>query len=360
MNHGAKEFELMLEDMRAVDEMFVPSSYWRQYHGPSVDFIREHGINDFRSGRFPQWSAIFAFVNPYVRRVEELLAQLSSSPPRPIDAELARTLKSMVALADRQNEQATWLCLEWCRGKDSLGLMSRISDSGVGSPSIAIRDDGRLYTLPFLRYCAYYLHLHSRLSMQENMHVLEIGGGYGGLCEVFLKAHPRARYVNVDLPVQTYLAQQYLSEVFQNRVIPYSETRTLDVIDINGAPPGSIVTLCPWQLPRVRGEFDLLVNTASFQEMSQPQVKMYADEITRLNTKYVFIVAIMQGIRSHATEEGFPFEPNPVTRQHYLTFFSEYDLQEETWPDFLPAIAKANRISGSLLFRHRRCSPRAG
>lgn len=353
VKNSQQELALMLEDMRSVDPVFAPSSYWKEYHGPSLDFIAQNGIKDFRSGRMRQWSAFSAFVNPYVQEVEDLLAKLSQETPRNVDSEVVRMLKKLTSLCDRQYEQAAWLCLEWCRKQDRSGVIDRMGDSGLGNPSFAIQDGGHLYTIPFLRYCAYYLHLQARMPIRENMNILEIGGGYGGLCEVFAKAQPSAKYIYIDLPVQTYLAQQYLSEVFPGRVLPYSVTRSMDQIDLTKIPPGTLITLCPWQLPKLRGNFDLLLNTSSFQEMSQQQVSLYAEYVTALQTNYVFIIALMQGIRSQPTPEGHPFEPNPVKREHYLSFFNSYEIANEDWPDFLPLISKANRSWGSLLLKRR-------
>ena len=343
--------------MQRADPVFCASSYWRQYQGPSLEFIAQHGIQGFRSGKFPQWSSIFAVQNPYVNRAEVVIAKLTSQNPRPVDSEVTQLLGHLVSLADRQYIQATWLCLHYCKQFDTAGIMNRISDAGIGEPSLSIVDAGRTYTLPFLRYCAYYLHLHARLAFYDTMNVLEVGGGYGGLCEVFRKASPNIRYVNVDLPVQTYLAQQYLSAVFPERVIPYSVTRAMQSIELSSLPAGSILTLCPWQLQKVRAEFEILLNTASFQEMSREQVKLYADFTSSFRTKYAFIVAIMEGIRSQPSREGYPYEPNPVKREHYLQFFNDYTVLEEGWPDFLPATSEANRICGSLLLRHRTLTP---
>jgi len=47
----------------------------------------------------------------------------------------------------------------------------------------------------------------------ENLHIVEIGGGYGGLCKILSDLHPFASYTIVDLPENLELSKRYLEKL---------------------------------------------------------------------------------------------------------------------------------------------------
>jgi hypothetical protein len=85
--------------------------------------------------------------------------------------------------------------------------------------------------------------------------VLELGGGYGGLGELLLKADARIVYVDVDIPPVAAVATFYLEKVFGvGSVLTYEITREMDIIDIEQISSNCMcAVLCPWQLATSTG-----------------------------------------------------------------------------------------------------------
>jgi phospholipid N-methyltransferase len=88
--------------------------------------------------------------------------------------------------------------------------------------------------------------------------VLEIGAGYGGLARIFKTLHPEIEYTIVDLPESIYFSGHFL-ELNDIKDIRYIESE--DINHLTGM------------------EFDLVINTFSFQEMPFNTILRYIDFI---------------------------------------------------------------------------------
>ena len=93
--------------------------------------------------------------------------------------------------------------------------------------------------------------------------MLEIGGGYGALCEVVqqVRPGPGGYFVEVDIPPMSYISTQYLKALFPGRVVDYRdalEMTTITSSDLNG----KILVIPPWLLERLDIELDLFWNSA--------------------------------------------------------------------------------------------------
>jgi len=146
---------------------------------------------------------------------------------------------------------------------------SDIKDNLVGNP--CYYKLGRTNITDFaIRMCFYSKYLKKEFSNIGN--VLEIGGGFGGLCQELLSSPELniKKYVLVDLPESLALTYYYLmnSQCKKDRFI----------------------ILPPWELAKTDNSFDLLVNTMSFQHMSKENINYYFSEIERLNIKNLFLV----------------------------------------------------------------------
>ena len=112
-----------------------------------------------------------------------------------------------------------------------------------------------------------------------------------------LKARKDALYVNIDIPPVAAVSSWYLSRVFgTDAVMTYEKTRDLESIDIDKLPAGvRALVLCPWQLPRLTGSFDLFINFVSFQEMEPHVVKNYIDLVQPLTRQFVLLRNSVKG-----------------------------------------------------------------
>jgi len=96
--------------------------------------------------------------------------------------------------------------------------------------------------------------------LQPGARILEIGGGYGGLAYFLRRAIGDIEYTIVDLPESLVYSSIYLSASFEAgfRFVPNYRFR-----EISG------------------DRFDLVINTLSMSEMSEPQVRAYCADLTK-------------------------------------------------------------------------------
>lgn len=205
--------------------------------------------------------------------------------------------------------------------------LQNFSESLIGNPLGAFQFDGRIYTSTSLNYLRALVFLKKSVDTSLIHRVMEIGGGYGSLGEILLKVQPQDFfYVNIDIPPLAAVSTYYLQSIFgKESILDYSQSVHMDSIDIEKIRKnyrGAV--LCPWQLPKVKGNFDLAVNFISFQEMEPEIVKNYAEYIDSLTTHYVLLRNSRYG--KPLSEEGQLGVMQSTTREHYLEFFSPFQL----------------------------------
>jgi putative sugar O-methyltransferase len=168
--------------------------------------------------------------------------------------------------------------------------LDRVSESNIGGGE-RFSFDGKSYSHSMLNYLRALNLLKRAAPGVRPQSCLEIGGGYGTLGEILLKAEPNAVYVNVDIPPVAAVSTWYLAEVFgRDKVLAYPDSRTMDEIDLE-ALKGKYraVVLCPWQLPKLKGRFDLFANFMSFQEMEPDVVANYISHVQPLTSGHALI-----------------------------------------------------------------------
>ncbi|OGK10585.1 hypothetical protein A2767_06730 [Candidatus Roizmanbacteria bacterium RIFCSPHIGHO2_01_FULL_35_10] len=124
----------------------------------------------------------------------------------------------------------------------------------------------------------YFHGVIQRFQAMENPVILEIGSGYGAMAYFLKKLIPRARYYMVDLPGSLVFAAIYLGITMPQYV-------NVDDSVYNGEKPtekGEMFTFIPSsKINEIETDFDLVINTGSFGEMTQKQVEDYADFIEK-------------------------------------------------------------------------------
>ncbi len=206
--------------------------------------------------------------------------------------------------------------------------LKQVSESPLGEPSQHFCFDGRHYSRSFLNYLRGLVFLKKMAETRSVRTVLEIGGGYGTLGEILMKSDAdRHFYVDIDVPPLAYVATRYLEELLgPENVAAYDRTKDWDTIEISAlADTYQAAVLCPWQLPRIRGTFDLFVNFISFQEMEPEVVENYARYVNRHVGKYLLLRNQRHG-KKLARKPGEVGVFSPVTREHYLKYFSPFEL----------------------------------
>lgn len=111
--------------------------------------------------------------------------------------------------------------------------------------------------------------------------VLEIGGGYGGLClEVMRRAHfKKFQYINCDLPETLYMAYFFLK-----KALPRSTTIGWALEKM----PNADVVLVPTQKKQLIKKVDLIFNANSLSEMGKSTVWEYMDLLHKLKPTFFY------------------------------------------------------------------------
>ena len=145
--------------------------------------------------------------------------------------------------------------------------------SGIGYP----HEDG-LVSWDVLRYMSVIRDLLDAkvLNEQDSLKVVEIGGGYGGLCRAVATFNPHVRYNIIDLEETLFFSKLYL-----DRTLPDYDVRLIrHVSDLQFSDRR--IHLIPQHLAdELESEFDLAVNHQSIQEMQVAQIERYLDFISR-------------------------------------------------------------------------------
>lgn len=149
------------------------------------------------------------------------------------------------------------------------------AESEMSFPETVTALNGRLVSSPLYNHI---IHTMRCLSFQTPMRILEIGGGYGAPGRVWMKngIHRPSLYVDVDFPESLFYAEVYLRTTMPDTPLVY--------LDDEREVPEVGIVLCPIArfAKLLEGiDIDLVVNTGSMQEMSEPYVQFYMDAIER-------------------------------------------------------------------------------
>ncbi|MBL7070829.1 MAG: putative sugar O-methyltransferase [Candidatus Omnitrophica bacterium] len=173
---------------------------------------------------------------------------------------------------------------------------------------------------------------------------------------MLLKAHPHLNICVIDIPPQLYVTEQYLSACFKGQVCGYRALRGMNKIGRDIFDKYSIVALAPWQLDYIDGvSFDLFWNSASFQEMEPPVVENYAKYIQKMVSKWLYLRNQPDG---SSIVEGRKKNVEAQTRmEHYVKFFSDFELVDRSPSKVIPNIASGERYD-NMIFRRK--APKGG
>ena len=149
--------------------------------------------------------------------------------------------------------------------------------------------------------------------------VMEIGGGYGGLAGELLRRSNIRQYLLVELPDAMPLAYFYLKASFDCPIqVLYQPGETVD-------PDARIVILAPWKLADVSDGIDLLVNTMSFQHMTEENIKYYFAEVGRLAPEWMYLVnRELPSENSYVRISDYPIPDSYATVHHEPWLFSHH------------------------------------
>ncbi|WP_161626822.1 putative sugar O-methyltransferase [Desulfospira joergensenii] len=285
--------DVMLSDLKAAPKIYQPTNFWSSLLAQVITNIRQFGIESFRK------EDVRTHFVPHYRKEEEQYFVSAMDDYR-------------IFLAADQDVEPR---------------LSHISESKVGNPTQHYLFGKNWYSRSMLNYLRGLTFLKKNVDTSSIRRVLEIGGGYGTLGEVFLKSNfERYCYIDIDIPPTAYIATRYLQEVFGKRhTLEYSLTRGNERIEIDEIEKSyKSAVLMPWQIPCLRGKVDLFVNFFSFQEMEPAVVENYAKFVDKCRPDYL-LLRNQRGGQKLAEKPGKVGVIKQTTREDYIRFFPNYE-----------------------------------
>jgi len=126
------------------------------------------------------------------------------------------------------------------------------------------KKDGN-FSASTLRYIANLSQIISAFGDLSGSNIVEIGGGYGGLCKIIQDRFQVNSYTVIDLPAVLKLTSKYL-ECFGNKYTEKLDLLTLDNLDA-----------CR--------KYDLIISNCAFTECVPPIQDMYLEKVIKNATK---------------------------------------------------------------------------
>ncbi len=316
----------MLADMENERDLYKPTKYWDISTRQVLERLSEYGLPEFRKHKelcrfFVANYGIPQFLqdSDYTSDALEMWDNFEGVHPKYRTSFLQLLMGEDHALSDYRVYRASDRAVS--------PYIDQVTESDVGQPHQQFEFDGRMYGRSFLNYLLGICFLKNSCDTSKISRVLEIGGGFGSLGEVLLSDRRNdITYIDIDLPVTSFIATYYLQQVFgEKEIADYSCFRGDSVLHIE-AMAGMYrgVILCPWQIERLQGTIDLFVNFISFQEMEPDVVENYLVHVDRFRPRYVLLRNLREG-KNKATLERQLGVTEPILAADYDRFLPGYE-----------------------------------
>ncbi len=320
-----KLLKTMMNDYWNQDKQYQADTFWKNYENWNLQVLYDYGLSNFLArpnsfgnaitSKFILPKRITLRLNKVLRRIANFCRKVNV---RTHPFNVYDWVKDNPA---RIRQMYGGLMCEALFSLPNGNRLIELHDELIGTPREVFEVGGKRFSLSFMRYFYKALMMEKYLKISSSTFFFEIGAGYGGQAQVLLKMFPHLRICLTDLPPQLYVIEQYLKAVFPGEVLGYTETRSMQTIDRNILGENRIVIVAPWELNKIDDDaFENFTNQASFQEMSHGTVKRYCDELHRLITNGIFL---------YQQREGCGGVENPVTRDDYVDYLSEFKLAHE-------------------------------
>ncbi|MDO9185581.1 MAG: putative sugar O-methyltransferase [Bacteroidia bacterium] len=313
------------EDMLSQNELYKPSRFWDEASQQIVKELTTFGIDRFRSLPTTLGYFVPTYGFPGNCFSQEMIEGINSRFKNEFPLEKKPQISIEQFLTGKMSAISDYRVLVAADNQSNLPYLHTFSESSFGEPIEQFEFEGRKYSRSSLNYLLGLAMLKKHLNGSVPKTVLEIGGGFGTLGEILSSSGiEELRYIDIDIPPTSYVAQVYLSNVLgKNNVATYEQTREKTLINIDSLPQASV--FCSWQIEKLVGKVDLFVNFISFQEMEPHIVKNYLEHVARLETKWVLLRNMKEGKNKRKDKDSAGVE-TPILGDDYKTMLTDYEL----------------------------------
>ena len=297
--------------------IYKPTSFWEKAARDIISEIEISGVENFRSLQVPQGYFVPNYgipANAFTKNVAEAISATVADIGTPKQALATEEFLSgyLHALSDYRVFMAA-------DNRNKKPFLDSFSESQYGNPVEQFTFNESKYSRSSLNYILGLCFIKQNIEDTEQIKtVLEIGGGFGTLGEI-LSYTDGMKYINVDIPPMSFIAWQYLSNIYDESKIGHCvhETRTHQ---INKLPPCNVFN--SWDIENIEGDIDLFVNFISFQEMEPNIVENYLRQIKRLRPKFILLRNIREGkqVKKHPDDVGVE---TPILKDDYINMIKD-------------------------------------
>lgn len=149
--------------------------------------------------------------------------------------------------------------------------------------------------------------------------VLEIGGGYGGLCVQLFRRINNLRYIDCDLPETLYLAYYFLRKALNKKIVWALDGKTEGLL-------ADIILVPAMNYNAIIAPVDLIFNGNSLSEMAEETVANYMELLHRLRPSYFL----------HQNSNFVLFPDSP---RHIEVIASQFPINRNLYQEMYRAVA---------------------
>jgi putative sugar O-methyltransferase len=182
--------------------------------------------------------------------------------------------------------------------------INAFTESPFSARNACLTVDGRLVSSQLLNLVRFHLTAIAYTPPADN--VCEIGGGYGAPARVWMTSPVRRpkKYIIIDLPESLFFAEVFLRAHFGDRVINLAETPHDD--------SGQFVLCAASLIGRLsKTSVDLVTNTWSMQEMSDPWIDFYMNWLENSGARFFYSFNAMCRPIDRLGEVANSYSPRP-------------------------------------------------
>jgi putative sugar O-methyltransferase len=282
-----EDLDAMIEEVAEAGGVLAPSAFWRDFAARNVATLRAEGLGAFKRSinhnyfqfvvNTPSQPEFKAVLRPWLRRPSGMPWRA-----RLIDDDVIWLRGERVGEAPqyrRARGYAVYVALLWelARRRAGRGVADRLDEPAVGRP-IGVVYRGKMISQDLANGLLELSTVGEAMPLQRMAAatVLELGGGYGRLSDLYLRIHPRARIVMVDIPPALAVSQDYLTRRHPELPV-WRFRRNASRADLQRAvAEQALVFLTPNQFAALDPiGADLALNVSSLHEMLPEQIAEY-------------------------------------------------------------------------------------
>lgn len=305
---------------------YQPTAFWRAASELITEELKGYGLGQFR--RIP--SALGYFVPNYSGSASGITPEQALDLRETLLQKYPAAKKSHQALdhflSGAQAALSDYRVFLASQEAGRLPHLHNFCESAHGSPLEQFEWDKKRYSRSALNYLLGLCFLKRHLGDDLPRVVLEIGGGFGTLGEIWSQSDiPGWQYVNIDIPPTQGVAEYYLKNVLgKDQVSGFGDIAPSGAVTLSSLKSAAV--LCSWQIEQLVGQVDLFVNFISFQEMEPEVVQNYLHHVDRLQARWVLLRNLREGKqKKSASHVGVE---TPIRADDYINMLTNYDLIE--------------------------------